>query len=179
MPLQLEPGDIIFTSDASVTSFLIKNRQGDFDYSHVCMAGEAGKIYTTGASGPPFFCFGKVDAQRYLNGKRYKVKRYQTLTSVQKTLLISAANSLVGKLYNFLGFFWLNLLALQGKVVSKLGRTRKFNFRFAVFCTQAVAFCYFKAGIILNPEAGKEDPTAYTLETIYYDPNLKTQSLSA
>lgn len=177
--MNLEPGDVIFTSDKTFTSFLIKNRQGDFAYSHVCMAGEDGVIYTTGASGAPLFRFGKVDAERYLRGKRYKIKRYTGLTDTQKLMLVVAAESLVGKFYNFLGFFWLNLLSFRGEVVSKLGHKPKFNFKFSVFCTQAVAFCYFKAGIVLNPEAGKEDPTAYTLESIYYDPNLKTYSLSA
>ncbi|MBY0403962.1 MAG: hypothetical protein K2X66_08685, partial [Cyanobacteria bacterium] len=35
------------------------------------------------------------------------------------------------------------------------------------FCSEAVAYAYWKAGIRINPRLGKQEPAAYTPENLF------------
>jgi hypothetical protein len=119
---------------------------------------------------------GLVDAETYLADKAFAVRRYTQpghLTARQVGAIIAAIESRVGTIYPIWKIFKFWLLHWRGRRIKKLGKRPNYSPK-TVFCSESVAYAYWAAGIQLNPAAGKEDPTAYTPETLWFDPHMET-----
>lgn len=169
-------GDLIFTDGRNLISALIKNTQRDFAYAHVCQY-FGGWIYTTGANGAPFWRFGKVVPDEYLEGQSFAVLRDQRLTPWEITQMHQTAEELCGGVYA-----WWKVLRLAWKgrttsgVVETLGRKPN-KFPKLVFCASAVAYGYYEAGYEygeINPKyPQKQEADVFTPEVLYDAPDLK------
>jgi hypothetical protein len=176
LPFQPEPGDIIFTSQGSPLSWLIRFNEGDFRRSHVFIVGDidltTGRwaAYTTG--GKRFYFFGKVDLETYLQGKSYAVQRVKGgLTGEQKTSVLNVAETLIGRPYNTIGVLQLAMQARFGEVFSLFRPHLRppYSEMTSLFCAQSVALIYWLGlGLRLNKKAGKLDPSPYDLKNIYF-----------
>jgi hypothetical protein len=159
-----QPGDIVFTRENTVMSWLIRLAQGDCDWSHVCLADGAGRIHTTG--GKQFAWYGAVAVDRYLKGKTFAVGRYEGLTPDQAEQLLATSRGFFGSFYPFWKVIRLAATALQGKTVHQISAEQSPRL---AFCSEAVAYCYRQAGIRLAPKTKKAQPAAYTPECIFDD----------
>lgn len=167
----LQSGDIVFVRDWTPVSWYIRKQQGDFSYSHVCVAGENGFcIYSTGAS--KLLWFGRIDdIERYFRGKKIAIGRYQGLTEEQKGLIFDWCHRQIGK--NRYPLFKLLGLIVKG-FAGRLYRGDKEDDEKTIntYCAESVSLAFAAAGIILNPKYRLE-ADAQTPETIYNDPKVE------
>lgn len=143
--------------------------QGDTEAAHVWWVLPSGKIATTGAKGLLFY--GEVEAARYLHGKRfYLLETVDPMSAGQLAILQAAHQEMMqsglARLYGLWKFLLLSLLAARFGHVSKTGRLPKTTRPSFPICSQALGYCFWKAGVPIGKSQGKEDWTAVLPETI-------------
>lgn len=179
---EIKDGDILFVKKKGISLLggVIRNAQRDFGYEHVCQVFKdpfTGKmmVYTTGASGFPFWRFGSIPYEEYIKGREIKIGRYQGLTQAQIDIMHETAELLCGEIYPW----WKVMgLAIQGRFstgfVKRLGwKAQKKPKR--SFCAGSVALGLYNAGIKyeeINPRYPKEEADAFTPEVLYDSPNI-------
>lgn len=95
----LKHGDQIWVSDKTLMSALIKNAQGDFEWSHVCsfwIIDGKPTILTTGASfdwKQMGFIYGAVDAEEYLSTRKWIAQRRTDLNDEQQQIRLECLQS--------------------------------------------------------------------------------------
>lgn len=166
----LQPMDIIVTRDKTFLSWFIRVMSGQ-KWSHVCLAGENGTIYTTDNG---FTLFGKkigngfshVDAEQYLKGKTWGVYRTVTpLTEQQKETGKDTCDKMIGDDYDYLGLFNMFVTNLKGEGVPDDGTP------YAKKCTETVLFVYDMMGVHLLRHTYKT-PGGVTPGEFGYDSQL-------
>lgn len=167
----LRAGDILFCRDWTPISWWIRKEQGDFDYSHVCLVGEAGTcLYSTGAH--RWLWFGKItNIPRYLNHKKIAIGRYPGLTDTQIQTMLTWCHQQVG--VNAYPAWKVTLLALKGylgRMIHHVTQENPANTRHT-YCAESVALAFSTAGITLTPK-NQLAPNAYTPESLWNDPML-------
>jgi len=177
--LRLQVGDVIFTrNNWSLTSYAIRLLQtslsrGLFEWSHVCIAGEDGTIYTTGATSRSKYGvlktrYGKVDANDYLCKQgAWTVKRWhEGLTDTQKERMVGLNEAMCGREYDVTSLLAgiVKLFRLKGLDGQNKGRRR-------LFCAEAVAHCYNTLGLFICDM--NTDADGYSVDEIYYSDKLK------
>lgn len=162
----LYPGDILLFKKKKgfdLWGSVITAEERDTDVCHAAFADSASFIWTTGAEnhlGIPAF-YGYVKTEDYLAGKSFYICRYAWLTRVQTDKLNQTARSMQGQMYGI----WKVVLLIQ---LSKLGGIVKRLHPWIThvvknpFCSEAVAYCYWQAGLRICEEMGKEEPSAIT-----------------
>jgi hypothetical protein len=173
--MDLKPGQILLFKPKKFD--LIGKRitalEGDSDKCHAAIVGKNGKILTTGARFTiKGFVYGEVDPEKYLKGRVFDVvETVEPLTPGQLEIIFSACESLFGQTY---GWWKLARLVLRknvkGGVITKIHNPPHMRVK-NPFCSEAVAFAFWKAGIKIcgtpRPEGiGKEEPSAITPENI-------------
>jgi hypothetical protein len=157
--------------------YLTTQREGDTDLEHV-FGVINGMAQTTGAHG---LKFGQVPNRDYVRGKTISVLRYPGLTPLQISNMLVFYESIYGKNYNVPGYLHLVLKSFFPGPIAQLGRKPVLELP-SYFCAQAEAARFAHAntlhpekledGIIINPEAGKLDITAYAPSTFFDARNL-------
>jgi hypothetical protein len=165
----LQPGDIVFTRENTLASWLIRLAQGDCDWSHVCLFAGDNIIHTTGAKHS--MLYGTVNAAQYLRHKSFAVGRYHQATAAQRQQVLVASESLMGNLYPLWKVIRLALVGIRGRKVTNLGHNNPDKPKHT-FCSEAVAYCYQQAGLNLAKKSKKTEPEVFTPESIFNDPNL-------
>jgi hypothetical protein len=143
--------------------------QGDTEAAHVWWVLPSDRIATTGAKA--FVFYGEVEAAKYLRGKTFYLLETVDPLPADKLARMQAAHddlmhSGAGRLYGLWKFPLLGLLAARHGDVDKMGRKPKITRPVCPICSQAVAWCFWHAGIPIGKMFGKEDWSAVLPETI-------------
>lgn len=155
----LKPGQIIIIKGAN----LITQLQGDTSARHVCqVAKDPTKIWTTGASGFPFYLYGQVDAERYLRrrGAYILADFVVPLTEVSLDQIEATHEAMQGRFYGFNKYPLMMLKALRKGKIDFLGKVPRPELIFKrPICSQAVGAACWNAGIHIGEWQGKQDAT--------------------
>jgi hypothetical protein len=143
--------------------------QGDTDAAHVWWVLPSGRIATTGAvSG---ILYGERDAAEYLKGKKFFL--LETIDTIPNDKLAimqhcheQMLHSGIKRFYGIWKFLWLEWLAAIDGSVTKTGLKPKTSVPEFPICSQALAYCFWSAGMPIGAAQGKEDWTAVLPETI-------------
>lgn len=176
-PYDLKPGQILIFKKKDgfdpVGSF-VTAEQRDTDVSHAALVGKNGEIWTTGAIrkfGLPNF-FGAADPSEYLKGRDFYICEFDTLTPEQMNIIQENAERMTGMFYGFHKIAMLVLKARRGGTVHRLWPWLTKEVK-NPFCSEAVADCFWKAGLRVcevngSCERWKDEASAIT------PANLKT-----
>lgn len=141
---QLLPMDILVTRTRSPISYFIRMKTNS-DWSHVCLAGEDGTIFTTTATG-----YALVRAEKYLKGKSFAVYRHEQIDDIRrdyglhKNRKLLEADYAYGDLLKMIGA---NYLGREVKEV-KNADDKKY------FCAEIVSETYWDMHLPLLPHLG-------------------------
>jgi hypothetical protein len=146
--------------------------QGDTMASHVWWVLPNGCIATTGAKWG--IVYGEVKAEEYLKGKSYVLLNTVDELSEEQLGIMEACHeeimqSGVARVYGAWKFGQLEFKHILSGPVSKLGSISPFYPPKFPICSQAVAYCCWKAGIQVGKMFGKEDYTAVLPETFLFE----------
>jgi hypothetical protein len=96
-----------------------------------------------------------------LAGKSFYVCRHDSLSPDIKEILVRTAFAMQGQIYGIWKVILLIQLSKFGGVVRRLHPWPTKVVK-NPFCSEAVAYCYWKAGLRICEEMGKEEPSAIT-----------------
>lgn len=164
---RLKPGDIIGTAGNpwNPVSQAIRVAQGDCRWTHVCIVGDDGWIWTTDASFSLLrggWLYGDVDAYDYLGKQRaFIVMRYKDLGFDEFSKIEARCIDRHGSRYP-LG----EVLAMATRRVLGFGQPSSGVDNFLEFCSENVVKTYTEAGLTLTRKTGPLQPTGWTPEDV-------------
>jgi hypothetical protein len=129
----------------------------------------SGKIATTGAD--RMVLYGEVDPRDYLAGRRFFLLRtVDPLTSAQLASLQTSHRHLVesgaGRIFGFLQYVWIRARLRWDARVTDPGVQPRMPRPNWLFCSQAVAYAFWMAGVPIGKMFGWRDWTVILPETI-------------
>lgn len=166
----IQPGRVIVVlrNDLNPLSILDTTAQGDTLAAHVCRVLKSRKIATTGAVLDVLY--GEKDALEYLSDKKFfLLETVDPITDAMLSIMEACHDQMMAsgmkRLYGIWKLPILEGLGILHGSVSKMGPNPKTTMPEFPICSQAVAYPYWKAGIPIGKELGKQDWTAVTPET--------------
>lgn len=156
------PMDIIVTREKNPISWWIRMKSNG-DWSHVCLAGEDGTIFTTTISG-----YSLVRASNYLGkGKKdFAVFRHKDMDEIKREYGLRKNREMLEMPYGYGDLFRMVMSSYQGKAVKETKQNNK-----AYFCAEAVAETYQDMGLPLLSHLGYK-PSGMTPERCTEDEDV-------
>ena len=158
----LEPLDIIAcTNPKSWISYFLRIRTNS-DFSHVCLMGEHGTLFTT-----TIFGYQLKDAVSYLRKMNFVVYRHSEMDETKRRIGLISNYSMLDIPYGF--FDVINLITSMFKTGSRVKKliTNTDDY----FCAEAVAYVYEEIGLKLLAHLGYH-PSAMTPQNCIEDHKL-------
>lgn len=167
----LEPGTIGINLKGGVNPWEQGNTllKQDTRAGHTWYVLPSGKIATTGADWGVLY--GEADPDEYLKGRQcFLLQTVDPLTAVQLAIIQTCHERLLhsgpGRVFGLWQFAWLKASVAWNGNISKIGLTPRDTRPTCPFCSQAVAYPFWEAGIPIGKMFGKQDWTAVLPETI-------------
>ena len=129
--MDIQPMDIIVTRTKSPISWWIRYKTGS-QWSHVCLGGPNGTIFTTTSKG-----YKLVRAEKYLKGKTFEVWRPQNLVNGLKQRGINYSLELIGTPYSYTDILRLLWSNVKGKGAEGVKGNSK-----NIYCAESVCKTY-------------------------------------
>lgn len=155
--------------------------QGDTQAAHVWWVLPSRKIATTGAE--HWAVYGERDPEEYLKNKKFfLIQTVDPLPPDKLEILQKCHDEImasgVKRIYGGWKFALMWLIAATGSgFISKTGKKVKTTVPEFPICSQAVAYCFWSAGIPIGKANGKEDWTGVLPETILAEAQEGTDRL--